>query len=193
MEFEEMQVIWNSQNNEKLYAVNEEALFENIKRKGRSVNKYVKFVEVVMIFMNLTVGLWLLYEGLSDASWGQIVLAALYLIYSAYSVYRWFTRRQDEEQFEPTMLGELDKAIWRSNYLMRQGRDMVYYYLLPIVVVSILFLLLDGGDHLPTIAILILLVPATYYGGRWEIRKFHAPKKRDLEALRRTLLAADPD
>ena len=39
MEFEEMQILWNSQNNEKLYAINEDALYAQIKRKGQSIDR----------------------------------------------------------------------------------------------------------------------------------------------------------
>ena len=193
MEFEEMQIIWNSQNNEKLYAINEKALFEKIKRKGRSVNSYVKFVEVVMILTNLVAGLLVMYQGVTgERSWGQITLASVYLLYLVYGIYRWFARRQDEQQFEQSMLGELNKAIWRSDYLMKQGHQMIFWYLLPIIVISIIFVLLEGGSW-QTIGFLLLILPVTYYGGRWEIRKFHAPKKRELESLRETLMSAESE
>lgn len=146
-----------------------------------------------MIFTNLIAGLLVMYQGVTgEKSWGQIMLASVYLLYLVYSIYRGFVRRKDEQQFEESMLGELDKAIWRSNYLIRQGHEMIFWYLLPIIIISILFIFLDGGSW-QTIGLLILILPATYYGGRWEIRKFHAPKKRELESLRETLIAAESE
>ena len=55
MEFDEMKVIWDSQNNEKLYAINESTLFEQIKRKGRSVARMLNFFDVMMFGVNFAV------------------------------------------------------------------------------------------------------------------------------------------
>jgi len=50
MEFEDMQIIWNNQNQEKLYAINEAALHTQIKRKGKSISRNLDIVEMMMIW-----------------------------------------------------------------------------------------------------------------------------------------------
>ena len=192
MEFEEMQIIWDSQNNEKLYAIDEATLFKNIKRKGRSVNRILIFVQLVMIGANLAAGTALIIDGINDsAAWGQFLIAAVYLAYCIYAIFRWINRYQDEKRFEETMLGELDRAIWRTSYLIKQGQDLITWYLIPLIVLGTIFLIFEGSEF-RWIGLLWLSLPLAYYGGRWEINKWYLPKKRDLESLRETLLA-EPD
>jgi hypothetical protein len=70
MEFEEMQKIWDSQNNETLYAINEKSLHNSIKQKGRNINKYVMFFEWAMIVSTLFVALALTIDTITEAgSW----------------------------------------------------------------------------------------------------------------------------
>lgn len=192
MEFEEMQIIWDNQNNEKLYAIDEATLFKNIKRKGRSVNHLLTFVQVVMIGTNLFAGIALLLDSRNDESpWGKYLIAGVYLAYCVYAVIRWINRYQDEKQFEETMVGELDRAIWRTNYLIKQGKDLITWYLIPLIVLGTVFLIFEGSEFY-WIGLIWLSLPLAYYGGRWEINKWYLPKKRDLESLRETLLS-EPD
>ena len=189
MEFEEMQTIWDSQNSEKLYVINEATLFKNIKRKGRSVNHLLIAVQLVLIGTNLIAGIALIIDGVQDdAAWGQYLLGAVYLAYCVYAIFRWIYRYRDEKRFEETMLGELDRAIWRVNYLIKQGRDLITWYLIPLILVGTVFLIFDRSS-IWWIGMLWLSLPVAYYGGRWEIDKWYMPKKRDLESLRETLLA----
>ncbi|MEZ4737361.1 MAG: hypothetical protein R3E79_60565 [Caldilineaceae bacterium] len=55
-----MKVIWDSQNEEKLYAINEDALYAQIKRKGKAVNRSLQRFEMVMIGVNVLVAIALI-------------------------------------------------------------------------------------------------------------------------------------
>jgi hypothetical protein len=57
--------------------------------------------------------------------------------------------------------------------------------------VSVSFLLNDKA--LWAVAFFLALVPATIFGSRWEANKWYRPKKRELEKLRETLLAPEPE
>lgn len=190
MEFEDMQVIWNSENQEKLYAINEEALFKKIKRKSASVNRSLVFVEFMMIFINLGTGLLLIL----DTYWenGQsfeYILPVVYLAYTLFFFFRRLTRKQETAQFEPTIVGEIDKALWQINYLIKQSQGMLIWYLLPIVIIAALTIGLNNNNLWQPLALIALVAPVAYYGGRWEINKCYMPKKRELEALRETILS----
>jgi len=192
MEFEDMQVIWNSQDEEKLYAINEAALFEQIKHKGRSVDRKLAFVEIMMVAVNLGVGIMLVFDAVRDNEQAyQYVLPVMYLAYAVFAVVRRLRRRQDEVHFAPTMLGELDKAIWRVDYLIRQGRTLVLWYLLPLVLVAAATMALNAKPFW-ALGLLLFLIPFGYFGGRWEVDKFYVPQKRSLTALRDTLVASEP-
>lgn len=80
MDFEELQVIWNNQNNEKMYVVNENALHGYIKRKAKSIQHTLNFFEFILIGVNFFVGIWLIVQSLDNNPWSeQLILAVFYL------------------------------------------------------------------------------------------------------------------
>ena len=187
MEFEDMQVLWNSQSQEKLFAINESALHDTIKRKGRKIDNLLQMAEWFMIIVNLGVGVYLLMDGLRDYDMMiEYLMPAMYLAFAVFLLYRRIVRRQNEVHFEQTMMGDLDKAIWQVDYLIAQGRNMVLWYLLPLLVAALVVITLNSGDFWRW-SWMILLVPATYFASNWETRKVYLPKKRELEALREKL------
>ena len=190
-EFEDMRVIWDSQNEEKLYAINENALYRQIKRKGKSVSRLLQRFEIIMIGVNLLVGIGLIaFELQSDGNIYEYVLPSIYLAYAVLAFVWRHTRRQEDMHFEPTMLGELDKAIWQVDYLIKRSRDLMLWYLLPLA----LFVggeTLYEGKPLIALALIVLMAGAGFFTDRWEIRRCYLPKKHSLESLRATLLAAD--
>ena len=193
MEFEDMQVIWNSQNQERLFAIDEEALYAYIKRKGRSTNHLLQNFEAIMILGNLFVGILLVTEGFRDHDQlYKYILPIMFLLFSAVALIRRFWRHQEEVHFEQTMVGELDKAIWRINYLIRQGRSMMLWYALPVILALSILMVLDSKPIWAWFFLLILGLLA-YFAGRWEINKCYVPKKRRLESLREKLLQEQTD
>lgn len=191
MEFEEMQIIWSEQNNEKLFAINENAMYKHIQRKGRSVEKLMGYVEWGMVITNFIIVIILTVDALLDGGPDyQYMISAVYLAYAIYAVYRRTRRQKAEVPYEPTMVGELDRAIWRLDYLIRQAKGIFYWYTLPLVViVSVTFLLNDKWPW--AVALILVLVPVSVFGPRWEINKWYLPKKRELEGLRETLVAEE--
>lgn len=193
MEFEDMQIIWNEQNDEKLFVLDEAAVHAGIQRKGNKVNKMLGFVDWVMMGINFLVAIWLTVDAVRDGGPNfQYGIAALYLVYAVVTLYRRLARRRDQVQFPDTMLGDLEKAIWQSEYLIRQGNGLILWYLLPLMGAVALLTYLDDGA-LWGLGLALVVLPATYFATRWEMRKFHLPRKRELEALRKTLLAAEPE
>ncbi len=98
MEFEAMQVLWNSQTQEKLFAINESALHDTIKRKGRKIDYLLQMVEWIMIVVNLGVGVFLLIRQPAGQRRRCIDVsdAPCYLAFVCLCLYRRIVRRQDE-------------------------------------------------------------------------------------------------
>jgi hypothetical protein len=189
--FEEMQSVWNNQNDEKLFAVNETVLHAYIKHKGRTISNLLGLFEWVMIVLNLLVGIALVVDLIHNSESGyRLVLPVMYLTFSAYALLRRLKRRANEVRFRPTILGELDKAIWQINYLIRQGQMVMIWYVLPLVL-ALSVTVFYNQEPLWTLVPTLTLIPLLYFGVRWEINKWHIPKKRDLEALREKLIAQE--
>lgn len=191
MDFEELQVIWNSQNDEKMYVINESAIHAYIKRKGQSIKNILNFFEFVLIGVNLFVGIWLTVESLDNNNPSpQSILAVFYLAFAVYGLIRRFFRRNEEKPFDQTILGELDKAIWRIDYLMRQGRTVMGWYLLPLALILGVMSFFDTRLF-STFGMMLAVIVATYFGYRWEYKKIYLPKKHNLESLREKLTAQE--
>jgi len=65
MEFDELQKIWDSQNNQPLYAINEKALHNRIQSKMKRGRHITNFSELLLILVNLGAGSFVLGVNLS--------------------------------------------------------------------------------------------------------------------------------
>jgi hypothetical protein len=125
MDFEDIQTLWNSQNDQYLFAINQDALYATIRQKSKNIRRLVKLMEWIMIGVNFVVGIYLLTDLSQDNTPGySFLIPAIYIAFSVYALIRRLRRRKEEVHFPQTMLGELDKAIWQVEYLIRQGRSI---------------------------------------------------------------------
>ncbi len=192
MEFAEMKIIWDSQREEKLYAINESALYAQIKRKGKSVGHLLRRFEMMIIGANVLVAVVLLGMALlnrSDAYYDYL-LPIIYLAYALLALVWRRGRRQEDIRFTPTMLGELDKAIWQVNYLIRRSRELIFIYMVPVTLLVCGKLFYDGQIFFG-LAMVLVMGGAGLLADRWEIKKCYLPQKQSLESLRATLVAAE--
>lgn len=187
MNFEEMQALWKNQNDEKLFAVNESVLYEALQRKSRVINNLVGLLEGVMIVLNFMVGIALIVDVVRENGEAyRLIVPIMYLLSCLYALFHRIKRRSGEIHFEPTLLGELDKAIWRVDYLIQQGRSITFYYMVPLTL-TVLITSLLGQKLLWAAGLMLIMIPLSYFGTRWEINKWYLPRKHALESLRETL------
>jgi len=189
MEFKDMQVIWNSEKQETLFAIDETALHAMIKRKGKSITRWMERLEWLFIAVNFLVALFLLYYMIrNDYEAYRYAMPLMCFGYSIFMVVRkrGRNRQQSQMRFEETMLGEVDKAIWQLDYLLKLSYSMAVWYLIPIVVVSCIFMFFNPPP-LWVVAMLLVVVPLSFFASHWELNRFYLPMKRELESLRETI------
>src|SRR5262249_39471335 len=163
------------------YAINGSALYDYIKHKGRSINRLLGLFEFMSIGANLFAGIWLIAGSLSNNILSpKFVLSVFYLVFAVYGLIRRLIRHKEEKPFARTLLGELDKAIWRIDYLMQQSRNMIVWYLLPLTFI-IVCMSFFNIKLLPAFGLLLAATVATYFTHRWEFNKFHLPNKLNLQ------------
>ncbi|MCB9135580.1 MAG: hypothetical protein H6636_09140 [Anaerolineales bacterium] len=191
MEFNDLQTLWNTQNEDALFAIHHEALYATIRRKAKNIHRLVEFFEWVMIGVNLAAGLYLFFPSAGKGGYPFLIPAA-YTAFALIALVRRLRRHREERPFPPTFLGELDKALFRLDYLIQQGRAILWWYVLPftaVIGVAAWF----NPQYRQAFFFILLMIPASYLGTRWENNKFHLPKKRALEALRAQLTAPEPN
>ena len=174
-----------------MYAINEAALHQVIKKNLKSVTNTMKFFETVVTGVNLLVGIWLLIESLDNIFPSpQHFLAVFYLGFGVYALVRVFKRKEAEKPFEKTVVGEVDRAIWRIDYLMAEARRMIIWYLVPLILIFGVMAFFDPRLWM-AFGLMLLTTVATYFGYRWEFNKIHLPQKRNLNALREKLVSGE--
>lgn len=191
MELEEMKKIWDTQNNEPLYAINEAGLHRRIQRKSRAINRSVIIFEVLLIAITLVVTVQTAMDAIYDGSGLPAMLAAG--VSFIVVLYIWILqrkRRKYEKRFEDSILGDLNKAISQIDYKIERQQTFLWWYMLPFAVV---FAFLTPGASKPIWlwGALALGSAVAYFGSKWEIAKVHLPQKQSLESLQELLVETD--
>ena len=215
MEFEEMRLVWDSQKNEPLYAVNRAGLHAMLIRKSRAVRRAVFWQDLREISMGICAcallvtfaGLLMNGEPHRLAEWFNIKvhstvadLLALFLagvLWFEYSIYRLIGRKRQEfreRQFNTSLGGDLEREISRADYQIRTTRTVFWWGLLPIWTGNYLFLYVAARLlHLPAwivslfAFVLLGLIIIDVWLKQRPIENELLPWKRELESLREKL------
>lgn len=187
MEFEEMQKVWNDQQGETMYAINESALHNRIKSKKKAANRRINIVEISLMTLNSFVSIFLLADAILDNEgfwdYAGAVIMALTVAFLLFFRYR---RKKAENNFDRSMLGELDHAIANTRSILQIATMMVYYYLLPVAFFTLGKMIYFGASIEKWLLIIGLYILA-FFLVNWERRHCHIPRKEHLEMLKRKL------
>lgn len=187
MEFEEIKKIWDMQNNETLYAINETALYNRILSKKRSVGHIANFSELLIIFTNMATGFLVLGMGLvrSSANIFTYLLSAWAIGTALYISVSRARRKKNENRFDRSMLGDLHHAISNARYQVWLSGIMIWS-IIPIVTL----ILLDFWKSEKLSVWIAIFMPVfcviVYFASRWE-HGIYKKRKRELENLQQKL------
>jgi uncharacterized membrane protein YobD (UPF0266 family) len=188
MRFEEMKKIWDDQNKEHVFAIDEKQLHQNIEEKKRKSSALVSKIEIMLIVVNSLASSTIIGLNVVQRK-GNIfenAMALLMLITAIYIIFRRAQRLKNENRFDRTMLGDLDHAISNATY----QAQLSYGMLINCVIMGILlFFNAVAEDKSPTTLFLIaVLFAITIYLSRWEHRSWHVARKKRLEGMRAKLV-----
>jgi hypothetical protein len=218
MEFSELKMIWDSQNQEPLYAMNEAALQGIVQRKNQEWNRSLSCCFTTEITIGLICGaLMLVCAGMAifgdpawlaalpwikvaPSRWDVFALLAAGGIWFYYSAYMFLARKRQQrrvEVFDSTLRGDLDRALAETDFQIAHARSIVWWGLVPVWVATSLWL---------AVFYRLLAMPAWSYvfigatmlgsfvvvvsGKQKSITNRFEPRRRELESLRTKL--ADP-
>lgn len=188
MEFDEMQKIWDSQNNEPLYAINENALHNRIMSKKKTGYHITNTSELLLIIVNAGAGLFILGANFSKpgANIYRYLLAGWMLLSALYMLLSRVRRIKGSHQFDRSMLGDLSYAISLASYQVRLSQ-VGRWNILPIGVLCILWL---WESEKPTLSIIVIAILFAFaaYATRWE-HSIYKNRKKELEVLQKKLKA----
>lgn len=188
MEFEEMKKIWDTQNHEALYAINESALHRRIQAKKRGAKRTTTITEVVLIVANLFSGLIVIVSHLLKNSQNlpMFTMGAIMLIIGMYIGFLRYRRIKRDQQTDVSMLGDLNNAIENVNYRVRLSQSMMWYCLL--IIGFTMYSLIDSDRSLLATILIGSFFAIGFMLSRLEHKYFHVGKKKQLLALREKLV-----
>lgn len=186
MEFEELQKIWDSQNNQTLYTLNEKAMYNQILLKKRQAYHISHISELLLIAVNAAVGILMLILNLSraGASIALYALSAWMLGCAVYVLAGRMRRIKGDRRFDRSMRGDLAHALAIATYQVRLSQRM-RWSVIPLAVLLILGMWETGKPVWFAIGTSALLFLA-YYASGWE-HSFYKARKRSLETLQAKL------
>lgn len=188
MEFEEMKKIWDAQHQAPLYAIDETTLHKRVQHKSNTIKRMVNCFEwgimgiTAFVSSFLIIGTMIEGEGFYSYLYGGIIfMIAVYIFIGR------MHRKKQERLFDPSLLGDLNRAISNTEYHITRLRRFVWWYILPFTVIYALSMYdTFSGRPLWVWFLMPAAFVAAYFLFQRDIRKYML-KKRDLEALRNKL------
>jgi hypothetical protein len=189
MEFEEMQVIWDSQTEQPMYALDVDAMHRKIKRKARKIERSINLNEIGLMVICIFTALELLREPvLEQTDYHHIFGSAVMLCVAVWMLVKRLARLKMHTQFDSTLTGDLDRAIAESKAHLLLARTFHLWFLLPAASIMLVSFIAKSENRNPVVVLglslsMVLAIGVVHLG----IRCVHNPEQRDLQALRDTL------
>jgi hypothetical protein len=183
MEFDEIKKIWDTQNNEPMYVINEKGMHNRILSKKNQAGHVAGFSELLVIFSNTSAGTFVLAMDLFKGK-GNIymyLLTAWMLATALYVLVGRINRIKGSHRFDRSMRGDLDYAISTATYQVLLSRLMRWN-----IVPMAIFLTLgiwDGGKSIWVAATALVFFILAFYASGWE-HNIYKVRKRELEILK---------
>ncbi|GAB3950515.1 hypothetical protein GCM10028805_28710 [Spirosoma harenae] len=188
MEFDELQKIWNSQTEEPLWVINEQALKKHILAKKNQAHHVTNITELLLTYVYIGGGFILL--GLNFVNHSSNVfmylMAGWMFVTGLYSLASRTQRlkRENDEFVGRSMLDELNHALSIATYQVRLSR-LMRWNVLPIGAFSVLGVWASGKSVWQALGLLLFFV-VCYFASGWE-HNIYEVKKRELEKLQQKL------
>ena len=182
-----MKKIWDNQNSEVLYAINEDALHRRIKSKKKQANRIINVTEIGLFVVSILTASILYFDAIVDEEgfWGfagatVMLFTGLFLL-----ILRW-KRQKAENRFDRSMLGELDHAIASTKATITIATNMIWWYFAPIAGFSFIRMIVRGAG-IESWLLMITAFTLSFFLVNWERKKCHIPRMQHLLNLKEKL------
>jgi hypothetical protein len=186
MELEDLQRIWDSQNNRPLYVIDDHAMNKQIRMRKDRAHHITNRSELLLIAVNIGAGCLLI--GLNFAKPGRnlfIDLTAAWMFGTALYVLANRARRiKGDNRFDRSVRGDLDHALSMATYQVRLSR-LMRLNVLPMAAL-ILLGMGEARKSLWLAGAVLGMFALSWFAGGFEHRYYRA-RQRELESLHKKL------
>lgn len=187
MQFNDLQKIWDSQNNKPLYVIREEALHQKVLSKGRKAGKTANLTEWILISTGLTAaGILVYFDFIKDEGNAfSYISVVLFLLITLYGMTNRFLRMKKTENFERSILGDLEHALSISEYQISLSKGMLFGFWPAVYLISVLSLAMSSKPLWLAFALAILFSGVSYLS--WLEHKCYIRRRNELAELKNKL------
>ncbi len=191
MEFDELQKIWDTQNNKPLYVINEQALHNRIVAKKHQVIHIAVVTEWILIIANAISGAFVLQQNYTGRrSLVFAYLLAIWLLGSAFFVLvNRIRRMREQKRFNRSLSGDLQHALATAVYQVRIAQIM-RWNTLPIALLVLLGSW-EGGQSVWFLVAVALFFVLVFIASGWE-QNIYRNKMKELQVLQNKLQEEAP-
>jgi len=187
MEFDDLKKIWDAQNNEQLYALNEETLHKRVIQKNIAAKRTAHISEIGLMIIGLVVAVFMIAMGILNKS---LVFLPQGLIFLGIVIYIFMDRKKrlkNESISGGSILDDLNQAIRTNDYEIKRQRNMIWWFFVPTVAAMLLNLFKTAGIY--SWAVIVIVVVSGALGLIVQRRAIWPLliKKDDLYSLRKIL------
>ncbi len=188
MEFEDMKKIWDEQNNENIYAINESELHRRVIRKKNRVKRMINKFEVTLLIAMICAGLLTTIIGILHNQLYKLLDALIFFMVAGYIYKSRRDRIKYEGQSNLSLLDDLEQTIRSLDYHAKRQKYFILWYMLPIFFTIIINATFSYSKPWWLWVIFLAFFAFAYWAVKKELRCRILPKKEDLLHLRSLLL-----
>jgi hypothetical protein len=121
MDFDEIKKVWDANQQQFAYTIDEHAMHRYIRSRRNSVGRTANITEWITITVNLAVGTLMLVNTLTEGSKGIIYYALILIMYLIAGIVALMRHRRKRAERDPgkSMTKDLDDAIATATYQVR--------------------------------------------------------------------------
>ena len=191
MNFEDMQKVWNQEQDTFQYVIDEQKLTDQIKVKKDKVAQYASKMEWLMIFANVFAGGMLLLVYFDEPGTSYLILAAcvVFFVLGGWMFFLRNRRIKNQPVESSNIASHLDSAIQNAGHIERLSKTML---VLAIPILGTLWMIaFQDGESVELLTGFAVFIALTLIAARWEHRQIHMKRKSKLIELKERLLAAE--
>jgi glucose dehydrogenase len=190
MNFSEMKLIWDSQENQHLFAFDQDALRRLIESDARAALRDLSSIELCAIVMLCVLGTAALWDTFFNGQeYFQLIGVAIDFLAAGWLLWRRRVREAALASHPSTLVGILDAAMTRVRTAISRSRDLAICFGLFAVYGLIIRIVIYGwpGSEVKTLVTMIGLVLVSLSVMASE-RSTHRPRLKRFESLRERIV-----
>lgn len=185
MEFEEIKKIWDEQNKEQLFAINEAAMFRNIRNSKIVSERISTITEFLLMATFLYTGFMTFFKITGPDYWLNYGFGILMLIALIGIIISRIIRKSKKTRFDQNMLGNLEQALHTATYQVKLAQIVRWIFLPVAVFLGTMLYRLERPWWMIFTAVIILI--AGFWASAWEIN-WYRRRREKLVKLKQQLI-----